>query len=121
MWTGLGLKLEIKNEELVRQTDREPEVWHGLTLRSQTDHNWWFKSNLLPPSAWLFCTYYKTTSWHSHLQEPQISNFKMYYGNQETRKQWREWGWWQMHRIEQTLALKWLAVGTNSEPDLWHG
>jgi hypothetical protein len=26
MWTGLGLKLEIKNEELVRQTDREPEV-----------------------------------------------------------------------------------------------
>ena len=69
------------------ETDRQPEVWHGLTLRSQTDHNWWFKCNLLPPSSRLFCTYYKTISWHSHLQEPQISNFKVYYGNQEIRKE----------------------------------
>lgn len=67
--------------------DRQPEVWHGLTLHSQTDHNWWFKCTLLPPSSRLFCIYYKTISWHSHLQEPHFSDFQVYYGNQQIRKE----------------------------------
>ena len=34
-----------------------------------------------------FWIYYKAISWHSNLQGPQISNFKVYNGNQQIRKE----------------------------------